>query len=290
MRLLLPVLLGLAATASVADDGTSPSPLRHERSNIGISGAPRLMTGSPVHMATKDRPPIGPAAPVPATNRSDRTGVTNPPDPNPMGESTQPPQEPASEASPATNEQLELEPDDVKNLPAERRTALAAAIDAAATKWNGFGSRGGAASGVLQRLSALKASLSTGTPAEPSATDGDPAASTRDSFPPNCSFTARATTSGSKHRRVVLTDINFIDRKDPLTNIASGARRVRFSNDGRTWREFTPDAAHPADILWTVDEPGDDGMVTIFMQAGDNEGNWGNGSETTFVQRVRIAP
>ena len=107
----------------------------------------------------------------------------------------------------------------------------------------------------------------------------------RDTHPPQCNFSVETTESGSENNRVTINSINFFDAKDPKTNIASGVTKIRFSNDGNSWQEFS---VHKDEILWTTGQPDEEGYVTIYMQAGDKDGNWGNGSQKTFEKRIKL--
>jgi len=344
MRFIGLLCLVLATTTASAADRSQQPAVLEDRTPPRPTAGPRVVAGASVLVGTTSPAGLGPADPTMATTRPAFDFATDRPEFIVMDGSSAPPQ-PSTTATPATrpstatlstDELLDLDPSNIRALSADRRASMLTSLDAAIAKWTAFGAKGGAGSGVLQRLRELRATLagtspeqtpepttegsapasdattssettdtSSTTPTIPATapvddrpdgsttadgTDDGDDVSKRDSFPPNCSFTAVVTASGSAHRRVLLRDIGFIDHKDPITNIASGANRVRFSNDGVTWHEYSPDAAHPTDILWTVGEPDENGMVTIYMQAGDNEGNWGNGSETTFLQRIKLRP
>ena len=106
----------------------------------------------------------------------------------------------------------------------------------------------------------------------------------RDTHPPACNFSIGRTDSGDANNRVTIKDINFIDNKDPKTNMASGVTKIRFSNDGKSWQEFS---LSQDEILWTA-QPDENGAVTIHMQACDKDGNWGNGASETFVRTIQL--
>ena len=110
----------------------------------------------------------------------------------------------------------------------------------------------------------------------------------RDNLAPTCSFTADVSKSGVKNGTVLLRGINYFDKADPRTNIASGAKKVRFSNDGLTWQEYPADQQTLRNLQWKFGTPDSQGNVTVFMQACDNEGNWGNGESETFSTSFNV--
>jgi len=110
----------------------------------------------------------------------------------------------------------------------------------------------------------------------------------RDNLAPECSFKVEVTKSGLKHGKVRLNNFNFFDKADPKTKIASGAKKIRLSNDGQTWKEYPANTTSLKNMFWKFGTADTNGNVTIHMQAGDNEGNWGNGTNKTYTQTFNI--
>jgi hypothetical protein len=110
----------------------------------------------------------------------------------------------------------------------------------------------------------------------------------RDNLAPDCSFAVEITKNGTKNGTVALNSFNYFDRADPRTNIASGAKKIRLSNDGISWTEFPADPNLLNRVNWKYGPLDASGNTTIFMQACDNEGNWGNGTSETFKRTITI--
>ena len=145
-----------------------------------------------------------------------------------------------------------------------------ASLDETIKKWRGFAERGGASAGMLERLEEKRKELEN---------NGN------DNRAPKCYFSVLVTKSGAKHKRVNLGQFSFFDYKDPKTGKESSVSKLRFSNDQKNWREYPPTKKK---ILWTLGESNDKGEYKIYMQAKDNSGNWGNGSEKAYSQTISL--
>lgn len=110
----------------------------------------------------------------------------------------------------------------------------------------------------------------------------------RDNLAPDCSFGVEITKSGIKNGTVALNSFNYFDRADPKTNISSGAKTIRLSNDGHSWREYPADPNLLKRVNWKYGTVDASGNTTIYMQACDNEGNWGNGTSETFQHTFNV--
>lgn len=94
-----------------------------------------------------------------------------------------------------------------------------------------------------------------------------------DTIPPACNFCINNCSPTTTSTHVQLgTTINYIDGQPN----ASGVTKVRFSNDATSWTEFSVPLATP--IAW--DLPLGNGTKTVYMQALDAAGNWGNSDDS----------
>jgi hypothetical protein len=100
-----------------------------------------------------------------------------------------------------------------------------------------------------------------------------------DIVPPACNFQINGGAAITTSRTVQIGPIvNAFDYRPNNT----GIRRLRFSNDRIVWQEFTPGQS----IWFTL--TGGAGLKTVYMQAQDGAGNWGNSDSPDNYAKVTI--
>ena len=189
---------------------------------------------------------------------------------------------------------LGLDGKKIQEASPKQRATMVASLERALVKWRNFSKQGGTGKTVINNLEKLHSALTKNNSDAGAAVDHTQGAvdhtqgaedhtprSTRDTLAPQCSFAIEKSKSGAKNRRVTIKNINFFDYKDPKTNISSSVIKIRFSEDQKTWREYSTTTKK---ILWTLSPDASE----IHMQACDSEGNWGNGSKSCNSQKVDL--